>query len=239
MPDEPEAVGLLALLLLTDARRDTREDDDGDLVLLADQDRTRWDQAKIAEGHELVRRCLRRNQPGAYQIQAAIAAVHADAATAAAHRLGADPGPLRPAALVRPDAGGAAQPGGRPGRGGRARRGAGRGRPARPRRSTCRSTPPGPTCCAASAAPTRPPRPTTPRSTRSAPGSERRFLEGRRAEVAAAAERWRLQRRSASKPLRASIGSRLRAASRLQPAGVVGHLGPRHQQRRASWPARP
>ena len=84
MPDEPEAVGLLALLLLTDARRETREDAAGDLVLLADQDRSRWDQAKIAEGHELVRRCLRRNQPGAYQIQAAIAAVHADAATAAA-----------------------------------------------------------------------------------------------------------------------------------------------------------
>ncbi|MEZ5182081.1 MAG: sigma-70 family RNA polymerase sigma factor [Acidimicrobiales bacterium] len=82
MPDEPEALGLLALLLLTDARRRTRTDAAGDLVLLADQDRTRWDRAQIDEGHELVRRCLRRDQPGPYQLQAAIAAVHADAARA-------------------------------------------------------------------------------------------------------------------------------------------------------------
>jgi RNA polymerase sigma-70 factor (ECF subfamily) len=83
MPDEPEAIGLLALLLLTDARRGARLDDHGELVLLADQDRSRWDHTEIAEGHELVRACLRRNQPGRYQIQAAIAAVHADAPTAA------------------------------------------------------------------------------------------------------------------------------------------------------------
>ncbi len=84
MPDEPEAIGLLALLLLTDARRAARLDDAGELVLLADQDRSRWDRAEIAEGHELVRRCLRRNRPGTYQYQAAIAAVHADAASAEA-----------------------------------------------------------------------------------------------------------------------------------------------------------
>jgi RNA polymerase sigma-70 factor (ECF subfamily) len=84
MPDEPEAVGLLALMLLTDARRATRVDDDGVLVALPDQDRTCWDRDQIAEGHELVRRCLRRNQPGPYQVQAAIAAVHTDAPTAAA-----------------------------------------------------------------------------------------------------------------------------------------------------------
>ncbi|WP_426571976.1 RNA polymerase sigma factor [Aquihabitans sp. McL0605] len=84
LPDEPEALGLLALLLLTDARRATREDADGNLVLLADQDRERWDRAEIDEGHALVRRCLRRNQPGTYQVQAAIAAVHTDAPTAAA-----------------------------------------------------------------------------------------------------------------------------------------------------------
>ncbi|WP_421120650.1 RNA polymerase sigma factor [Aquihabitans daechungensis] len=82
MPEEPEAVGLLALMLLTDSRRETRVDDDGVLVPLPDQDRTRWDREEIAEGHDLVRRCLRRNQPGAYQVQAAIAAVHTDAATA-------------------------------------------------------------------------------------------------------------------------------------------------------------
>ncbi len=83
MPDEPECLGLLALLLLSDARRAARTGPDGSLVLLADQDRTRWDSAVIAEGHALVRACLRRGQPGPYQIQAAINAVHADAPTAA------------------------------------------------------------------------------------------------------------------------------------------------------------
>ncbi|HEX2028918.1 MAG TPA: sigma-70 family RNA polymerase sigma factor [Nitriliruptorales bacterium] len=83
MPDEPEAAGLLALLLLTDARAPARTDADGTLVVLGAQDRTRWDQAKIAEGHAIVRRCLRRDQPGPYQLQAAINAVHTDARTAA------------------------------------------------------------------------------------------------------------------------------------------------------------
>ena len=82
MPDEVEAYGLLALMLLTDARRPARVAADGTMVRLADQDRSRWDRALIAEGHELVRACLRRNQPGPFQIQAAIAAVHADAASA-------------------------------------------------------------------------------------------------------------------------------------------------------------
>jgi RNA polymerase sigma-70 factor (ECF subfamily) len=79
MPDEPEARGLLALMLLTDARRAARAGADGELVLLADQDRSRWDRAQIAEGHDLVRACLRRNAPGPYQLQAAINAVHTDA----------------------------------------------------------------------------------------------------------------------------------------------------------------
>jgi RNA polymerase sigma-70 factor, ECF subfamily len=78
MPDEPEAVGLLALMLLTESRRPSRTAPDGTMVRLADQDRRRWDRAMIAEGHELVVGCLRRNQPGPFQIQAAIAAVHAD-----------------------------------------------------------------------------------------------------------------------------------------------------------------
>jgi RNA polymerase sigma-70 factor (ECF subfamily) len=82
MPDEPEAVGLLALMLLTEARGPARTDDAGAMVRLADQDRTRWDRTLIAEGHQFVRACLRRNQPGPFQIQAAIAAVHADAQTA-------------------------------------------------------------------------------------------------------------------------------------------------------------
>jgi RNA polymerase sigma-70 factor (ECF subfamily) len=83
MPDEPEALGLLALLLLTESRRPARLAADGTLVLLADQDRSRWDRELIVEGQALVRRCLRRNRPGPFQIQAAIAAVHSDARTAA------------------------------------------------------------------------------------------------------------------------------------------------------------
>jgi RNA polymerase sigma-70 factor (ECF subfamily) len=83
MPDEPEAIGLLALLLLIDARRAARTTPEGELVLLADQDRGRWDRPRIAEGQALVRRCLRRNQPGPFQIQAAINAVHSDAPSVA------------------------------------------------------------------------------------------------------------------------------------------------------------
>jgi RNA polymerase sigma-70 factor (ECF subfamily) len=79
MPDEPEARGLLALMLLIEARRPARTDAAGDLVLLADQDRDRWDGPLIDEGRTLLRACLRRNRPGPYQIQAAINAVHADA----------------------------------------------------------------------------------------------------------------------------------------------------------------
>jgi len=81
LPDEPEVAGLLALLLLTESRRASRTGPDGSLVLLGEQDRTRWDQALIQEGQTIVRRCLRRNQPGPYQLQAAINAVHADAGT--------------------------------------------------------------------------------------------------------------------------------------------------------------
>jgi RNA polymerase sigma-70 factor, ECF subfamily len=84
MPDEPEVMGLLALMLLVEARRAARTTPDGGLVLLADQDRGRWDRALVAEGQALVRACLRRNRPGPYQLQAAINAVHSDAATAEA-----------------------------------------------------------------------------------------------------------------------------------------------------------
>jgi RNA polymerase sigma-70 factor, ECF subfamily len=84
MPDEPEVMGLLALMLLIESRRPTRTTPDGDLVLLADQDRSQWDGPLIAEGQAIVRACLRRNQPGPYQIQAAINAVHSDAPSAAA-----------------------------------------------------------------------------------------------------------------------------------------------------------
>ncbi|HVL05373.1 MAG TPA: RNA polymerase sigma factor [Acidimicrobiales bacterium] len=83
MPDEPEVIGLLGLLLLTESRRAARTTPDGSLVLLGDQDRTLWDRDLIAEGQDLLRACLRRNRPGPYQLQAAINAVHSDAPTAA------------------------------------------------------------------------------------------------------------------------------------------------------------
>ncbi|MEU8245494.1 DUF6596 domain-containing protein [Nonomuraea sp. NPDC048916] len=84
MPDEPEAIGLLALMLLLHSRRATRTTPDGRLVLLAEQDRRLWDHDLVAEGQALVRECLRRDRPGPYQIQAAINAVHGDAPSAAA-----------------------------------------------------------------------------------------------------------------------------------------------------------
>jgi RNA polymerase sigma-70 factor (ECF subfamily) len=83
MPDEPEVQGLLALMLLTESRRATRTTASGDLVPLSEQDRALWDRDLIAEGQAIVRRCLRLNQPGPYQVQAAINAVHSDAPTAA------------------------------------------------------------------------------------------------------------------------------------------------------------
>ena len=82
VPGEPEVTGLLALLLLTDARRGARIGADGDLILLADQDRGRWDRAKIAEGDHLLEAALRARRPGPYQLHAAIAACHSCAATA-------------------------------------------------------------------------------------------------------------------------------------------------------------
>ncbi|MGW4670863.1 RNA polymerase sigma factor [Streptomyces sp. NPDC004324] len=83
MPDEPETLGLLALMLLVESRRPARTAPDGALIPLPDQDRSRWDRDLIAEGQDLVRRCLRRGRPGPYQIQAAVNAVHSDAPTAA------------------------------------------------------------------------------------------------------------------------------------------------------------
>ncbi|HWD80451.1 MAG TPA: DUF6596 domain-containing protein, partial [Kribbella sp.] len=82
MPDEPEALGLLALMLFQQSRRPARVAPDGTLIRLRDQDRALWDRGLIEEGQTLVRQCLRRNHPGPYQLQAAINAVHADAATA-------------------------------------------------------------------------------------------------------------------------------------------------------------
>jgi RNA polymerase sigma-70 factor, ECF subfamily len=83
MPDEPEALGLLALMLLHDARREARVGADGQMILLEDQDRGRWDRAKVDEGHALLDRALRMRRVGPNQLQAAIAALHDDAGTAA------------------------------------------------------------------------------------------------------------------------------------------------------------
>ncbi len=105
VPDEPEVMGLLALMLLVESRRESRTTPDGDLVRLADQDRALWDRRLIAEGQALVRRCLATNLPGPYQIQAAINAVHADARKASDtdwpqilqlydHLLAMNPGPI-------------------------------------------------------------------------------------------------------------------------------------------------
>jgi RNA polymerase sigma-70 factor (ECF subfamily) len=82
MPTNREVHGLLALILLIDSRRSARTTADGDLVLLTDQDRGLWDKALIEEGQAIVRECLAANQPGPYQVQAAINDVHSDAATA-------------------------------------------------------------------------------------------------------------------------------------------------------------
>src|SRR5690606_37721310 len=81
LPESAEARGLLALLLLHDSRRETRLDTAGNLVLLDDQDRTRWDQAKISEGIAVLDAALALYNPGPYQVQAAISALHAEAAT--------------------------------------------------------------------------------------------------------------------------------------------------------------
>jgi RNA polymerase sigma-70 factor (ECF subfamily) len=82
MPDEPEVLGLLALMLLHDARREARVGPEGELILLDDQDRSLWDATRIAEGRVLVERALGMGRPGPYQLQAAIAALHDEAATA-------------------------------------------------------------------------------------------------------------------------------------------------------------
>jgi RNA polymerase sigma-70 factor, ECF subfamily len=83
LPREPEPIGLLGLMLLHDSRRDARTSNEGDLVLLGDQDRTKWKRSQIEEGARLVEEALRLGRPGPYQVQGAIAAVHAEAPTAA------------------------------------------------------------------------------------------------------------------------------------------------------------
>ena len=127
LPDDPEVAGLLALLLLTESRRPSRTRPDGSLVLLGDQDRTGWDKAQIQEGQAILRRCLRRDQPGPYQLQAAINAVHADASTLQQTDWPQILALYDQLLSARPDLGRGPQPGRRRGRGPRPSRRAGPG----------------------------------------------------------------------------------------------------------------
>ncbi len=111
MPDEPEVLGLLALLLLHDARREGRVDLRGDLVPLEEQDRRRWDRSAIDEGEAVLDRALRRGRAGPYQVQAAIAACHASADACRRHRLARDRTAVRAAGAVHVVAGGATESG--------------------------------------------------------------------------------------------------------------------------------
>ena len=137
MPDEREARALLALMLLTDARRETRVDDDGALILLEDQDRSRWDRTQITRGEAQVLLALRGGRPGRFALQASIAALHAEAPSWESTDWRQVAGPVRPAAARLALAGGGPQPGGGRGDGPRSAgraggdRRAGPGRPAR------------------------------------------------------------------------------------------------------------
>ena len=162
-----EARGLLALMLLHDSRRETRLDAAGKLVLLDEQDRTRWDQAKIHEGIAILDEALALHDPGPYQVQAAISALHAEAASAGRDRLAADRGALRHAGGDDSFAGGRGQPGGGGGDGSRAPQ-AGLQmlhRLERPgRTATIPITSPAPICCAGRTSARPPPTPTSGRS---------------------------------------------------------------------------
>ena len=131
LPDVPEVTGLLALMLLTDARRSVRVAG-GELVPLHEQDRGGWDRELITEGHELVRECLETGRPGQYQLLAAINAVHTDAPSRSRHRLGPDRHAVLADVRARPLADRRAEPRGGCRRARRPRGGAGRGGPARP-----------------------------------------------------------------------------------------------------------
>ena len=165
---ETEADALLALMLLHDARRDARTTPEGDLVLLEEQDRARWDRAQIAEGLARVERGAARRARGAYALQAAIAALHAEAPTRGGDRLAADRRALRGAAPRRADAGRGAQPRRRRRDGVRSRARPRAARRARRRAARCAATtccrPRAPTCCAGWGGAPRRPRSTARRS---------------------------------------------------------------------------
>ncbi len=164
LPDEPEATGLLALMLLHDARREARVGPGGELILLDDQDRDRWDAERIAEGQALVDRALAARRPGPYQVQAAIAALHDEAIDPAETDWPQIADALPDAPADGALAGRRAQPGGRrrDGRrpGGRARDDGRHRRLGRARRLSRTCTPAGRTSCAGSGAGPKPRRPT-------------------------------------------------------------------------------
>ncbi len=153
LPQEPEVTGLLALMLLTEARRPARLSASGELVPLHEQDRGGWDRALVEEGHALVRECLAIGRPGQYQLLAAINAVHTDAPTAADTDWGQIAALYGQLYAARPLPDRRPQPRHRGRRARRPRRRPGRGRPAARSRATTPGTPPAPTCSAASAAP--------------------------------------------------------------------------------------
>ena len=103
MPDDPEVLGLLALMLLHDARRSARTDAAGELVTLEQQDRSRWDTEQISAAVALLEAALRRGRPGIYQVQAAIAACHATAPDTAETDWAQIVGAVRPARPARPE----------------------------------------------------------------------------------------------------------------------------------------
>ena len=154
LPDEPEVLGLLALMLLHDSRRATRTDAHGDLVLLEDQDRTRWDHDAIRAGLAALDAAVALGRPGPYQLQAAIAACHAQAPDRGGHRLAADRRALRRARPRHRLTGGGAQPRGRGRHGRRARRRTRAARTAR-RVGRARRLPPSPRGAGRPAAPGR------------------------------------------------------------------------------------
>ena len=189
MPDEPEALGLLSLMLLQDSRRAARLDTDGELVTLEDQNRSLWDRAAIAEACTLLDRAVRLRRPGPYQLQAAIARLPRARRHLGGDGLGRDRRPVPAVERDRPDPGGAAEPCGRGRHGRRAGVRVDARRRARPVRSAGRLLPvcrrPAPICSDASAAT---PRPTTAyrRALELAPtDAERRFLRRRLSELSA------------------------------------------------------
>ena len=187
LPDDGEVAGLLALMLLTDARRPARTRADGTLIALAEQDRGLWNRADIEEGTALITDALAHATLGPYQLQAAIAAVHDEAPARAGHRLAADPRPLRAARARRAQPDGHPQPRRRGGDGQRARAPASscwpRSTPTTGWPPTTASTPSAPICWRWPATTPRPAPATATAARRTTSLPEQRYLEARAARL--------------------------------------------------------